>query len=1021
MLAPMFPRVTAVLVVQHGGEHLATTLQALRGQLRPSDGLAVVLMRSDEPTRALVEDAQPDHLVRLESVLPFGRAVLAVESTLPDPASDDESLWLLTDDAAPEPGALDALVSTLATARSAAIVAPKLVSWDEPARILRFGRSVTRTGRSLAIVDDELDQGQHDDLSDVLGADPVGMLVRHAVWRRLGGFDPALPTIDDGLDLGMRARLAGHRVVAVPEARIRYADSGVAGQGSDRGGRAARRRAREARTAQLHRRLVAAPAALTPLHWIAFLPLAILRSIRHLLVKSPGAIPGEFRSAVEVMATPQRVVRARRAVAAARTTRWSSLAPLRIRPSEVRLRRQQAAEARRQRVRGRADDLRFLQTGGGWVLLAGVVASILVFAPLAASGGIAGGGLLPLSDEVAALWRNAAAGWRDLGGGFEGAADPFAGVLAVLGSLAFWNPSTALLALWLVAIPVSALGGWFAATRLTDRAALRVLAGLAWAAAPPLLDALSAGRPGPVLAHVLLPWLIVLMFAAAVSWAAAAAASLVFAAIVAAAPSLAPALLVAWLISFPLSGRAAVRLAWIPLPALALFLPLAVQQWGRGVPLALLVDPGLPLGSAPPTPLQAALGQASATWGHWEELLDGAIGEFVPLPIVLTVLIAPLALAAFAVVATRRYRAGLVALGLAVLGYVTALLAGGVELSIAGDRAVPVWAGAGLSLMWLGLVAAAVLALDGLRRGAAALAAVVAVFVLVAAVPALLQLALGRTAIGPAAERTLPAFVEAEAVTDPRVGTLRLEPADGGGLIATIERGTGVTLDAQSTLAATQQELTPTTAELADLAGNLASRSGYDATAAVERFGLSFVLLGPASDDAGAAAVEQRARVALDGNAEVVPVGETLFGPLWRFTDAEPDAPGAQIPPSDPVAGWIVAGQLVVVGAALLLSIPTGGGRERDRRPPSRRTRRGRAAPSGTAAPSRAEPIPAEPAEAESIETEPTEPEPTEVEPRETEPTGAEPTEAEPRGTEPMEAEPIGAESSGGEPDARQA
>ncbi|HEU4756799.1 MAG TPA: glycosyltransferase [Agromyces sp.] len=1025
----MFPGVTAVLVVQHGGDRLAATLAALRAQRRPADALAVVLMRADDATRALVEAERPQHLVQLESVRPFGEAILAVEGTLPEPSSDDAALWLLTEDSAPEPGALEALVATLATARSAAILAPKLVAWDEPGRILRFGRSVTRTGRSLAIVDDELDQGQHDELSDVLGADPVGMLVRHAVWRRLGGLDPALPTVDDGLDLGVRARLAGHRVVAVPSARIRYADGGIAGQGSVRGGGAGRRRAREARAARLHRRLVYAPVALAPLHWLAMLPLAVLRSLRHLLAKSPGAIPGEFRAAVEVMATPQRVVRARRALAGPRTARWSSLAPLRIRADEVRLRRQQAAEARRQRARGRADELRFLQTGGGWVLLAGVVASIVVFAPLAASGGIAGGGLLPLSAEVSALWRNAAAGWRDLDGGLMGAADPFAGVLAVVGTMAFWNPSIALLGLWLVAIPASALGGWFAAARLTERASLRVLGGIAWAAAPPLLAALADGRPGPVLAHVLLPWLVVLMFGAATSWAAAAAASLVFAAILACAPSLAPALFVAWLVSLPIGRRAAVRLAWIPLPAIVLFLPLVVQQWGRGTPFSALADPGLPQWSAAPTPIQAALGQASDTWGRWEDLFGGAIGEVVPLPVLLAVLVAPLVLAALAVVASPRYRAGLVALGIAALGYATAVLAGGMEISIAGDRAVPIWAGAGLSLMWLGLVAAAVLALDGLRRGAAIAAATITALLLAAVAPALLLLALGRTAIGPAPVRTLPAFVEAEAATDPRVGTLRLVPTAGGGIRATIERGTGVTLDEQTTLIATQRELTSTTEAIADLAGNLSSRSGYDATSAVEQFGLSYVLLGPAPDDAGAAAVEQRARVALDGNAQVVAVGDTGFGPLWRFTDAEPDAPGAQIPPAGPVAGWIVAGQLVVILAALLLSIPTGGGREPDRRPPSQRRRRRpwrtrpgsattaepQAGPEADGAP---ESEPAPPAESESATESETEPRPEPERESAPEPTPeAEPAHAHTAGSDAANHD----EPTGGDTDARQA
>ena len=51
----MFPRVTAVLVVQHGGDRLRTTLDALRSQTRPPDDLAVVLMDADDATRRLVE------------------------------------------------------------------------------------------------------------------------------------------------------------------------------------------------------------------------------------------------------------------------------------------------------------------------------------------------------------------------------------------------------------------------------------------------------------------------------------------------------------------------------------------------------------------------------------------------------------------------------------------------------------------------------------------------------------------------------------------------------------------------------------------------------------------------------------------------------------------------------------------------------------------------------------------------------------------------------------------------------
>ncbi|BDZ53719.1 hypothetical protein GCM10025870_07920 [Agromyces marinus] len=361
----MFPRVTAVLVVQHGGDRLRATLDALRGQTRAPDELAVVLVGADDETRRLVEAEHPSHLVALGDPHPFGAAIADLVRTLPEPSGERDAVWLLAEDSAPEPEALAALVDALENARTAGLAAPKLVEWDDPRRIVRFGRTLTRWGRSVAVVDGEFDQGQHDDLSDVLGADPVGLLVRHRLWNDLDGFDPALPVVDDGLDLGIRARLAGHRVIAVPGARIRFADDGVAGPGSAPGGRAARRRARDLRAASLHRRLVAAPAALAPLVWLAILPLAVLRSLRHLLVKTPGAIPGEFDAAVRVMAAPQRVIRSRRTIARTRSAKWSSLAPLRMRPDEVRVRRQLAAEARRQRARGRADDLMFLQTGGG--------------------------------------------------------------------------------------------------------------------------------------------------------------------------------------------------------------------------------------------------------------------------------------------------------------------------------------------------------------------------------------------------------------------------------------------------------------------------------------------------------------------------------------------------------------------------------------------------------------------------------------------------------------------------------
>jgi GT2 family glycosyltransferase len=947
----MFPRVTAVLVVHRGGDRLRRTISALREQHRAPDELIVVLADADAATRDEVTAAAPTHIVPLPTRVSFGEAVRAADRVLTPPSGDEDAIWLLAEDSAPAPDTLARLVATLETERSVAVAGPKLMSWDAPDRIVSLGRSVTRSGRAVDLVADELDQGQHDDLSDVLGLDPAGLLVRHTVWRALDGFDPGLPVVDDALDFSIRARLAGHRVRVVPEARVHVGDSGIAGPPVGRG-RVARRRRRLERSAELHRRLVAAPAALLPVHWLSLLPLAILRSIGLLLIKAPGAIAGEFGAALQTMFSLGSIARARRTLRRAKVVGWSAIAPLRVQPDEVRRRRRAAAEARRARARGRTEELQFLGTGGGWVLLGSIVLSIALTTWVLGAGGIGGGALLPLSDRLNELWHNAAYGWRDLSAGFVGPADPFAGVLAVLGSLTFWSPSFVLVVLWIVAIPVAALGAWFAVSRLTERGSVRALAAAAWAVAPPLIVALSDGRPGAVIAHALMGWLVFAVIGAATSWASAAAAGLLLVGVVASAPVLTPAFVLAWIVALAISGRAAARYALIPLPALVLAAPLIWAQLSAGAPLALLADPGLPVAAIVPGTWWLALGFPIAEAG-WSALLERFAIGVEPVWIV-TALLAPLVLLAVTALLRPRLRATLLALAAALAGFGTAVAAAHLSVSTIGDDAVPIWTGAGQSLAWFGLIVAAVISLDGLRRAAPALAVLAGVTAAVAVAPAAFALASGQSQVGTAAVRSLPAFVVAEAEADPRVTTLRIEPLSGGGLRSWLEHGTGATLDDQSTLEATQVELTAEEIRLAELTGNLASRSGFDAEAAVTEFGATFVLLAPpqAADDREAVAAEERAKAALDGNPLLVSVGETAFGTLWRFADAPSPAPASAIP-ADAGGGTAVfwsTVQLIVLGAALLLSIPTGAGREaprvrtRPERGPRRRRERARTA-----------------------------------------------------------------------------
>ena len=514
-------------------------------------------------------------------------------------------------------------------------------------------------------------------------------------------------------------------------------------------------------------------------------------------------------------------------------------------------------------ARGRAaatQELQFLGTGGGWVLLVSVAASVGLLAWLIGAPGVGGGGLLPLSEASQHSGATPRTGGATSAPDSSGPPTRSPGRSRCSARSRSGRRRSPSCCVWLLALPAAAMGAWFAASRLTERGSVRAVAALVWAFAPPFLIALGDGRPGAVLAHVLLGWLAFAAFGAATSWAAAATASLLFAAVIAAAPSLAPALIVAWVVAMAVSGRAWGRLAMLPIPALALALPLIIDQIGRGNPIALARRP------RPPGRQRGA--EHLATRARLPRRLAGAAGT-PSSPACRTSTSGwrsarsscPSCSLAIAAVIAPRIRSAVLALGAALLGFATAVGASHLAVATVGPAEIALWTGAGLSLAWLGLVLAAVVALDARATRSR-----------VARVRGLRRCARRRAADRdrhrhrPGRDRpgrrahACPRSSAAEAENDSRVTTMRLTPDADGSLRATLERGRGVTLDEQSTLADTAETLSAAEEQLAEIAGNLASRSGFDPDAAIREFGVSFVLL-------DAPLRRRRARSGRDGRA----------------------------------------------------------------------------------------------------------------------------------------------------------
>lgn len=912
----MQPRVTAVLVARNGARYLPRTLAALAAQVRRPDSVIYVDSDSTDSTASILSSEQ---LVTTPGRRSFGGAVAHALQVAAPAAVDNEWLWLLGHDNAPDPGALSALLGAVEVAPSVAIAGPKLMRWHESDVIASFGETLTRFGRAVPLVADELDQAQHDVQSDLLGVAAGGMLVRRSVWAALGGFDPALASVDAALDFCVCARLAGHRVVGVPSARVATAGPPeLFGRKSLSAGA----QNRVVRSAQLHRRLAWSPAIAVPLHWLTLVPLAILRSLVHLVAKRPGSVGGELAAGIGA-AFDGKVPAARRRIRRTRRLGWAAVDALRMPWSEVRERRAHGRESAAAEPDASRHRLGFFAGGGAWVLLVAAIAGIIAFGRFADAQALAGGGLVPLASTVNELWSHVGYAWRDIGSGFLGAADPFAYLVAVLGTLSFWAPSFSIVALYLVAIPLAALAAWFCAARFSQRAWAPAVAAIAWAVAPPFLASLGGGHLGAVIAHILLPSLVLAVVAASRSWAMAAVAALLFAAVAASAPSLVPALvlmLVAWMAANPKSIH---RLIGIVVPAAALFAPLVVQQLGRGNWLGIFAEPGVPVVSVAPSGWQLALGVPTGTLHGWAAFLASLGLPPTVGAIIVVVLLAPLAVLGLLSLFLPGSRRAIPAMVVALLGFATAVIAVHIEVTVVGSQTTPIWPGAALSLYWFGLIGGMTVALEALGTRAAVPAFVAGLTLVAVAVPLFTAIAAGSTAVAESNGRLLPAFASAEAATRPTLGTLELSAQPDGGIGATVHRGQGTTLDEQSTLDSTATELSEADARLALLAGNISSRSGFDIAAELDALQLAFVLLPPATTDTAQPA-HQRISEALDGNRILTPIGDTSTGYLWHYEAlSDGAAPSGPSPTGTAVGLAILVGQGIVFALTLLLAVPT--------------------------------------------------------------------------------------------------
>ncbi|MGN6610469.1 MAG: glycosyltransferase, partial [Angustibacter sp.] len=548
--APARQHVVAVVVCHDGEPWLPRALDALSRQTRRPDVVVAVDTGSTDASPALVRQALgDDHVVTAARDCGFGAAVrrgLEHASTLVAAGADDADgevtgwLWVLHDDCAPDPRALELLLDTAAASSSVGVVGPKLVAWDDPHRLLEAGLTVSRAGRRSTFLDGvERDQGQHDHRSDVLAVSSAGLLVRQGVWDELGGFDPALKLLRDDIDLCWRAHLAGHRVLLAPRAVV--ADAQAATRGL---------RAVDAVPAAVQRvdRQHGQHVALARCRWFA-LPWLLLRlvavslgrAVLLLAAKSPRRAAQELHALAVTLLLPWRWLGSRWRARGRRTVPARSLSGL-LMPRFAAVRHTvdvlggwAARDGERDPapagdtvvetgpVAEEAEPVVVAPAGLGRRLLRHpltlVTVALAAFTAVAwrhllgtvfASGALVGGELRGGLADAGALWHAGLDPLRGAGLGTTALASP-AVLLRAAGTWVLHpvaGTSAPALAITLLLLLGPLLAGWaayLAAGLATSSRWARAWAAFAWGSAPVLFTALGAGRLGPVLAAVLLP------------------------------------------------------------------------------------------------------------------------------------------------------------------------------------------------------------------------------------------------------------------------------------------------------------------------------------------------------------------------------------------------------------------------------------------------------------------------------------------------------------------------------------
>ena len=156
-------RVTAILVVHDVVAWLPEVVASIASQTRSVEELLAIDTGSIDSSTILLKGARIP-VATLDRDTGFGAAVAYGVNQLPSSIEGaEEWLWILHDDCALHPEALQHLLASTINRPNVVMAGPKLLGWHNRKHLLEVGISLTSNGaRWTGLEQDEYDQGQRD-------------------------------------------------------------------------------------------------------------------------------------------------------------------------------------------------------------------------------------------------------------------------------------------------------------------------------------------------------------------------------------------------------------------------------------------------------------------------------------------------------------------------------------------------------------------------------------------------------------------------------------------------------------------------------------------------------------------------------------------------------------------------------------------------------------------------------------------------------------------------------------------